>query len=37
MHLWVVPDRPSLWWTALLEWLVFFSTVAWIFGVAALG
>jgi hypothetical membrane protein len=33
----VMPERPRLWWTALLEWLVFFSTVAWIFGVAALG
>jgi hypothetical membrane protein len=32
-----LPERPRLWWTALLEWLVFFSTVAWIFGVAALG
>jgi hypothetical membrane protein len=32
-----MPERPRLWWTALLEWLVFFSTVAWIFGVAALG
>jgi hypothetical membrane protein len=32
-----LPERPRFWWTAMLEWLVFFSTVAWIFGVAALG
>ena len=32
----VVAERPRIWWTPLLEWIVFFSTVAWIFGVAAL-
>ena len=30
----VVPERPRVWKVALLEWIVFFSTVIWIFGVA---
>jgi hypothetical membrane protein len=27
-----VPERPRLWALASLEWLVFFSTIAWLFG-----
>jgi hypothetical membrane protein len=27
-----VPERPRLWALAILEWLVFFSTIAWLFG-----
>lgn len=30
-------ERPWMWWTALVEWLVFFATIAWIFGIAAVG
>jgi len=26
------PERPRVWATAILEWLVFFSTIAWLFG-----
>lgn len=33
----VIPDRPRVWLLPLVEWLVFASTVLWIFGVAALG
>jgi hypothetical membrane protein len=32
-----VADRPRVWPIAWLEWVVFFSTVAWIFGIAVLG
>lgn len=32
-----LPERPRVWTLPLVEWLVFFSTVAWIFGIAALG
>ncbi len=32
-----VPERPRVAWAALLEWSLFFTTVAWIFGIAALG
>ena len=28
------PERPRVWALATLEWLVFFSTVAWLFGMA---
>ena len=31
-----VPERPRVWALALLEWAVFFSTVAWLFGMAFL-
>lgn len=31
-----LPDRPRVWRVAVLEWLVFFATVAWIFVMAAL-
>ena len=30
------PERPRVWALAALEWLVFFSTIAWLFGVAFL-
>ena len=31
-----VPERPRVWMMAMLEWAVFFSTVAWLFGMAFL-
>ena len=27
-----IPERPRFWALAILEWLVFFSTIAWLFG-----
>jgi hypothetical membrane protein len=30
----VVPERPRFWSLAFLEWLVFFTTILWIFGLA---
>ena len=28
----LTPERPRVWTMAILEWLVFFSTIAWLFG-----
>lgn len=32
----MIPERPRAWALAILEWAVFFSTILWLFGVAAL-
>jgi hypothetical membrane protein len=30
----LVPERPHFWWSPFLEWMVFFTTILWLFGMA---